>query len=119
MITTIDGGGTCSDTFDMGRSVVAPYLWNKGIQHIDYMVLSHPQRDHVEGLVYLLDKFHVGEVWTNGITSPATYLFDRGIRDKGIRHLKVNNNMKEREIGGGRVANIYTPLHLTEITSYN
>lgn len=109
-VMIVDGGGTFSDTFDIGRAVVAPYLWNKGIRSIDYMVLSHPQRDHVEGLIYLLDKFHVGEVWTNGMTSPATYLFDRSIQDKGIRHLKVNNNMEEKHIGGCSVQIINPPL---------
>ncbi len=112
-IMIIDGGGTFSDTFDIGRSVIAPYLWNKGIRHIDYIVLSHPQRDHVEGLIYLLDKFHVGEVWTNGITSPATYLFDKRIRDKGIRHLKVNNHVTEREIAGCSVRILNPPPQIT------
>ncbi len=96
----IDGGGTFSSSFDMGRSVVAPYLWNKGIRKIDYMVLSHPQRDHAGGLIYLLDTFHVGEVWTNGMTSPATCLFDRIIREKGITHLKVSKNTDDKTIGG-------------------
>ncbi len=112
-IMIIDGGGTFSDTFDIGRSVVAPYLWNKGIRRIDYMVLSHPQRDHAGGLIYLLNKFHVGEVWTNGITSPATYLFDSGIRNNGIRHLKVNNTMKKREIGGCSVRILNPPPQIT------
>ena len=111
-IMIIDGGGTFSDTFDIGRAVVAPYLWNNGIRSIDYMVLSHPQTDHAEGLVYLLDNFHVGEVWTNGMISPATYLFDRSIRDKGIRHLKVNNNMEEKTIGGCSVRILNPPPHI-------
>ncbi|MEK6713909.1 MAG: DNA internalization-related competence protein ComEC/Rec2 [Nitrospirota bacterium] len=113
-IMIVDGGGTFSGTFDIGRSVVAPYLWNKGVRTIDYMVLSHPQTDHAEGLVYLLDKFHVGEVWTNGMKSPATYLFDRIIQDKGIRHLKVNRNMEDKIIGGCRIHILNPPLLLSE-----
>ncbi len=113
-IMIVDGGGTFSGTFDIGRSVVAPYLWNKGVRTIDYMVLSHPQTDHAEGLVYLLDKFHVGEVWTNGMKSPATYSFDRIIQDKGIRHLKVNRNMEDKIIGGCSIRILNPPLFLSE-----
>ncbi|MCC6543823.1 MAG: DNA internalization-related competence protein ComEC/Rec2 [Nitrospirae bacterium] len=115
----VDGGGTFSDTFDIGRAVVAPYLWNKGIRSIDYMVLSHPQRDHVGGLIYLLDQFHVSEVWSNGITSPATYLFDRRIREKGIRHLKVNNNMEQKTIGGCSVQILNPPPDISGFQTEN
>jgi competence protein ComEC len=113
-IMIVDGGGTFSDTFDIGRSVVAPYLWNKGVRTIDYMVLSHPQTDHAEGLVYLLDNFHVGEVWTNGMKSPATYSFDRIIESRRIRHLKVNRNMEDKMIGGCSVHILNPPLLLSE-----
>ncbi len=109
----IDGGGTFSETFDIGRAVVAPYLWNRGIRTIDYMVLSHPQRDHAEGLTYLTKKFHVGEVWTNGMTNHATYLFDRSIRDKGIRHLKVHQNTEEKSIGECSVLILSPPPGIT------
>src|SRR3989337_461318 len=52
-VMVIDGGGTFSETFDMGRSVLAPYLWNQGIRRIDYVGSTHPQLDHVEGLAFI------------------------------------------------------------------
>ncbi len=66
----IDGGGRYHE-FDAGRLVVAPFLWNKGIDRINYLVATHPQGDHIGGLVYLLKKFSIGEVWTNGTTKES------------------------------------------------
>jgi competence protein ComEC len=39
----IDGGGAFGD-FDLGRIVVAPYLWNRRIHRIDYLVATHLSR---------------------------------------------------------------------------
>ncbi len=62
----IDGGGTYDNRFDVGRRVVAPFLWNKGVRDLDLMVLSHPHPDHMNGLVFLANKFNVSELWENG-----------------------------------------------------
>ncbi|MBI5181549.1 MAG: MBL fold metallo-hydrolase [Nitrospirae bacterium] len=65
-VMVIDGGGIMSETFDIGRAVLAPYLWDSGIYTIDYLVLTHPQLDHVGGFPYLLEKMRIKEVWENG-----------------------------------------------------
>ncbi len=51
---------------DMGRRVIAPFLWSKGIKRVDYMVVSHPHPDHYGGLMYIADNFDTGEIWWNG-----------------------------------------------------
>jgi competence protein ComEC len=62
----VDGGGFGDNsTFDVGRSLVAPYLWRRKIKTVDLVVLTHPNSDHLNGLVYILDHFHVSEVWSN------------------------------------------------------
>jgi competence protein ComEC len=63
----IDSGGTYDDRFDIGRRIVAPYLWNQGIHRIDLVVLSHPHPDHMNGLKYLVRTFVVNEIWTSGL----------------------------------------------------
>ena len=35
-------GGAGSPRLDMGRAVIAPYLWDQGITHIDLMLATHP-----------------------------------------------------------------------------
>ena len=64
-VVVIDGGATY-ERFDMGRGVVAPFLWNRGIRTIDHMVGTHPQLDHVGGLVWLLRHFSVKHYWGTG-----------------------------------------------------
>ena len=82
-VMLIDGG-----TYepDMGRRVVAPYLWSKGIRKVDYIILSHPHSDHFGGLIYIIDNFDVGEIWSNGrLSTEAEDLF-RKIREKNISY---------------------------------
>jgi len=68
---------------DMGRMVIAPYLWSKGIRRIDYMVISHSHPDHYGGLGYVLEHIDVGEIWLNGmISSDAWPLFQRAAKRK-------------------------------------
>ncbi len=63
----IDGGGTYDDRFDVGRRVLAPFLWNRGIRKLDLVVLSHPHPDHMNGLLFILNRFEVRELWTHGL----------------------------------------------------
>lgn len=62
----IDGGGTRDNRFDVGRRIVAPYLWDRGIGTIDLVVLSHPHPDHLNGLLSLVGPFPVRELWWSG-----------------------------------------------------
>ncbi len=61
----IDGGSTF-ERFDMGRGVVGPYLWNRGIRRLDHVIATHPQLDHVGGLAWILRHFPVGRYWSIG-----------------------------------------------------
>ncbi|HSO17964.1 MAG TPA: ComEC/Rec2 family competence protein, partial [Desulfosarcina sp.] len=62
-----DGGGFADNRFfDMGRLVIAPLLWSRKIATVDVLVLSHPNADHLNGLIYVARHFAVRELWTNG-----------------------------------------------------
>ncbi len=57
----VDGGGFSDvSTFDTGRYIIAPFLWKKGIHALDYIILSHPESDHLNGLIFILKNFKVG-----------------------------------------------------------
>ena len=56
----VDGGGFSDiSSFDTGRFIIAPFLWQKAIQSLDYVILSHPESDHLNGLIFILDNFDV------------------------------------------------------------
>lgn len=59
----VDGGGFSDlSTFDTGRFIVAPFLWTKRVRQLDYVVLSHPEADHLNGLVYIVKNFKVNNL---------------------------------------------------------
>jgi competence protein ComEC len=64
-VVLIDGGATY-ERFDMGRGVVAPFLWNRGIHTIDQVIGTHPQLDHVGGLAWVIRHFLVKQYWGSG-----------------------------------------------------
>lgn len=62
----VDGGGFSDNTaFDVGARIIAPFLWQKKIKTIDLLILSHPNSDHLNGLIFLADHFNVKALWTN------------------------------------------------------
>lgn len=82
----VDGGGFRFGGFDVGRMVVAPFLWRQKIARVDYLVLSHPQADHMNGLVFIAENFSPRELWSNGdgVEGPAYGRFLRAIESSGV-----------------------------------
>jgi competence protein ComEC len=72
-VMLVDGGGA-SDSSDHGRTVVAPFLWDRGIRRLDVVIATHPQLDHVGGLSSIVREFTVGELWTNGIERDTPFV---------------------------------------------
>ncbi len=54
---------------DIGEDVVAPYLWTRGIHHLDAVAISHFHDDHAGGLNAILKDFAVTELWTGAVPS--------------------------------------------------
>lgn len=52
----IDGGGSLTDEFDVGKKTLIPYLLDRGYTTIDYIMISHFDQDHVRTEYLLLWK---------------------------------------------------------------
>jgi competence protein ComEC len=64
----IDGGPDNSVLTDLGQ------VMNFGDHEINLIVLTHPHADHVTGLVQVLERYKVDEIWESGVKYPsATY----------------------------------------------
>ncbi|MBU0485252.1 MAG: DNA internalization-related competence protein ComEC/Rec2 [Proteobacteria bacterium] len=61
----IDGGGAGSRHFNVGESIIGPYLWGKNITRLDQLVITHPHSDHTSGLAFIVDKFRPQTIWIN------------------------------------------------------
>ena len=61
----IDAGGDLRwpGKFDPGARDVVPALAELGVRRLDIAVLTHPHPDHAGGLLTVLDRMRVGELW--------------------------------------------------------
>lgn len=72
----VDGGGRVkyktsgddgNDLFEpdvrgIGEAVVSEFLWNRGYSRIDYLLATHADADHMQGLTDVVKNFDIGQV---------------------------------------------------------
>ncbi len=108
----VDGGGfTGSSTFDVGERIVAPFLWQNKIGTVDTIVLTHPDTDHLEGLIYIADHFHVKTVWSNSqaVDTENYRRFLSVIRENDIDMPGFARLKRDRTIAGVNFGILYPP----------
>jgi len=66
-VLVFDTGPKLSPDFDTGDRVVLPFLATRGWKHIDTLMISHGDNDHIGGLHSLLKKVPVREIITSEI----------------------------------------------------
>ncbi len=102
--TMLVDGGRAHGNMDMGKWVVGPFLWDMGVRRVDYLVVSHPDNDHMGGLLYILREFEVGAVLENGevAENPILKAIRKTAKERGIpvRVLKRGDLL---EVDGVRV----------------
>jgi competence protein ComEC len=93
---------------DAGRTVLAPFLSERGIRHLDRVYLSHPNVDHFSGLPTVLDQVTTGAVMVNacfeaksGPRSPSRHLLDL-LAARGHRVEVLDPSLGTWEFGGVR-----------------
>ena len=101
-VMLIDGGGSFRSSFDPGERIVAPFLWSQKIMHVDYVAVSHPDRDHFAGLIFIARNFAPSQFWTSGVDSPDdsyVELLD-AIKEAGAAQSICNSASSPLSIGG-------------------
>jgi competence protein ComEC len=88
----VDAGGLPGGRFDVGARVVAPFLLHEWVGHLDVLVLTHAQEDHIGGAPAILRGFSVGEVWSPDVPSRSvTFLWiQEYLRHQRIPHRIVS-----------------------------
>ncbi len=56
----VDGGG--SETYDIGKNTLLPYILDRGYTKIDYVILSHFDTDHVKGAFTIMENLNVENI---------------------------------------------------------
>ncbi|RLL46930.1 MBL fold metallo-hydrolase [Oceanobacillus piezotolerans] len=62
------------DTGDWTGEEVVPYLKSQGVSHLDLIIVSHPDADHIGQLEDVVTTIDTGEVWLSGnVNSSQTF----------------------------------------------
>lgn len=82
----IDGGRFDERTgFDAGKSIVEPYLLMSGISSLDAVIVTHPDSDHMGGLLSIIKDMRVERVMVPQIHDDNLFKnFFTVLRDKAI-----------------------------------
>lgn len=56
------GGSTASSSFDVGNKVLLPYLLDRRIKKIDFIIVSHFDADHCQAFETVIDNLNVRKV---------------------------------------------------------
>lgn len=105
----VDGGGFPVGNFDVGRMVLAPYLWSRRFLKVDYIILSHPQPDHYRGLLFVARHFHPEEFWHGPWGLPQELLeLLKELRRRGTKVREIVRGF-QREIGEARILVLHPP----------
>lgn len=99
----IDGGGSSSNEYDVGKSTLLPYILDRGYTKIDYIFISHFDQDHVGGILTIIQELKVGKVIISkqGKDSENYQKFLKLVKEKNIKvvivekgdRIKIENNL--------------------------
>lgn len=88
----IDGGGSSySSEWDVGEMTLLPYLLDRGIISLDYVIVSHFDSDHYQGLMYVLENIKVKNVVISSLGQESNEFseFMEFVNKKNINTLNV------------------------------
>ncbi len=108
----VDGGGLHEDHFDVGKGVIAPFLWKKKIKKIDILVLTHPDPDHFKGLNFIASHFSIGQFWDNGLrASSASFAqLETILSKRKVQRSSLNQQTPSQMINGVQLSILNPPL---------
>jgi competence protein ComEC len=114
--TMLIDAGAAYDTLDLGRAVVAPFLWDRGIRQLDHVIATHPQLDHVGGLPWILRSFRVGRYWGSRIPreEPFYQRLQDVLAEKGLVEEKAEEGQVILSAGACRAQTMNPPPHPSE-----
>lgn len=101
----IDGGPDRSVLRELSKQL---WPWDR---HIDVVVETHPDKDHISGLGDVLERYAVSNFLESGIpdaTSVSKHVKDDVANEKGLTHTIVKRGMR-LHLGGGAYADVLFP----------
>lgn len=98
----VDAGGVASPRFNVGEGLVSAYLWHYDVRTLERITISHPQMDHMSGVVALLRNFAVKELWLGSFpeleqTNPMYRAIIRLAGEKGVSVHRIDQEIKRSD----------------------
>lgn len=88
----IDTGGNTN--YDLAKNILIPFIKSKGIKHIDYLILSHGDYDHMGASTSLINKFKVNKVIMNsGNNNDIELELINLLKDKNITYEQISKKV--------------------------
>lgn len=116
-VVVIDGGGIPGTNeatgHDPGSRAVVPFLRSRGISAIDLLVATHPDDDHVQGLVSVTERLQVRAALDNGhVPQPKWAGAYKRLRAALARHavpVRTARRGQAFDLGGGVFLQVLHP----------
>ena len=101
----VDGGPDRSVLRELSRKL---WPWDR---HIDVLIETHPDKDHITGLGYVLERYTVDYFLESGIpdqTATSLHVKDDVLKEKGIQHMIIKRGTR-LDFGDGAYADVLFP----------
>jgi competence protein ComEC len=98
----VDAGGSIGPVrseFDYGEDVVSPYLWWRGLDRLDVVVLTHAHGDHIGGLARVIQNFRPRELWLR--MNPETAALDHVLQVAAANGVAIRKHLAGDELDWG------------------
>lgn len=89
------------DSQGVGETVVSEFLWEKGYSKVDYILATHADADHIQGLIDVAKNFKINAAMIGREVPEDNDFaeFTEMLKQKHIRTIKISRN-ESFEIGG-------------------
>lgn len=96
------------DRARIGEMVVSEFLWERGLSHVDHIVASHADSDHLQGLIDVARNFTIGRAYfaaAQGETEESRMLYEI-LAERGVAAERLVAG-EAMTVGGVRVDVLY------------
>lgn len=108
----VDTANIEKNNFCPAKTIIIPYLKNKGIYKLDAILLTHPDSDHIGGTLDLLKNIKINQLFDNGEKSNSKVY-------RNIQEYVRKNKIPERHLHNGEEINIDKAVKIRVIKPLN
>ncbi len=106
-------GGVANEYFDSGERIVVPFLYWAGVTRLQGLVMTHPDVDHIGGLISVMNYITIEKILWNPVPTDSPYL-DRILTAAKEKKIPVNSVTR----GSGEIIDGQTRLKFLNLPAF-